>query len=633
MTGVAALAIFAAFTSCSKGEELYNPEVVEQNEIAQVYNSYNQAFILTFGQPAANHDWGFNTARTRGTRSENKKLNEWGDPLKNDGNPWDVPPALTERQKLRVRLYFQYNPNLTYIDPKFKDFFVQQVYKGNPTTKGPNSDEKYYRVNGDEFIGSDEMDHLVCGKDAHINDFNKGEWNLGTPLPVLNTGGDANLYKSDVAVEGVSHLDQITLMENSSTEFIGYGASTVEGEKRRDCCANAGAKAIDDWVASPEAQDLGISDFGDPVYDEKWNRSFVGLDYEAMKKADALSTESVNALDFKEDGIEFVLYKGEFININSFTNFVLKDKDNNEVKYLIDNVANEAVGERMKVDGVVNGQPAKVLVTKSTFNKKDYKSNLEATYNTTIDGNNEIRYLDLDMVINDYILKGCNPTKSDKNMVKNIGGRDYVFSDWIVTLTEANRVNIPTPPSDWDMRIMAEDLNAKAEDGDIENSDWDFNDVVIDVKFLGNDQVKICVVAAGGTLPLRINGEDELEVHKLYGKATNIMINTCRTEALQKKYPNHYNTSTYPEFTRTISGVDADNGRSIKLEVQKKLKSGELKWFEMEAKRGQPAAKFAVKTGVDYCNEREKISSKYSLFGDWVENAGDLIWWTPKATN
>ena len=70
MSGVAALAFAAAFTSCSKSTDLYdgpkteepkptnpttNPEVVE----AEIQAAYEAAFINTFGKPAADQDWGF----------------------------------------------------------------------------------------------------------------------------------------------------------------------------------------------------------------------------------------------------------------------------------------------------------------------------------------------------------------------------------------------------------------------------------------------------------------------------------------------------------------------------------------------------------------------------------------------
>ena len=66
MTGVAALAICAAFTSCSKGEELYDQGAIDQMATESIIKTYNETFIKVFGQPSANQDWGFGSAGTRG---------------------------------------------------------------------------------------------------------------------------------------------------------------------------------------------------------------------------------------------------------------------------------------------------------------------------------------------------------------------------------------------------------------------------------------------------------------------------------------------------------------------------------------------------------------------------------------
>ena len=51
MTGMAAIAFCAAFTSCSKDENLYDPKAIEEMEIAQIYENYNQAFIARSVSP------------------------------------------------------------------------------------------------------------------------------------------------------------------------------------------------------------------------------------------------------------------------------------------------------------------------------------------------------------------------------------------------------------------------------------------------------------------------------------------------------------------------------------------------------------------------------------------------------
>ncbi len=144
MTGVAAIALCAAFTSCSKGgEDLYNPNAEQE----QLQLSYEQAFVQVFGQPSSAQDWGFGTA-TRGlTRGENANANLWY-------QTYNVPANVTENEKKLVKDYFTDNlfenkRRINNID--FKDFFIYQVYKG---------EEHYTANNNGDVLGSDKMNHL-----------------------------------------------------------------------------------------------------------------------------------------------------------------------------------------------------------------------------------------------------------------------------------------------------------------------------------------------------------------------------------------------------------------------------------------------------------------------------------------
>ena len=65
MTGIAALAMCAGFTSCSHDLEAPSQEEINEVNAQKITNSYNQAFIATFGHPAANQDWGFSSSSTR----------------------------------------------------------------------------------------------------------------------------------------------------------------------------------------------------------------------------------------------------------------------------------------------------------------------------------------------------------------------------------------------------------------------------------------------------------------------------------------------------------------------------------------------------------------------------------------
>ncbi len=75
MTGVAALAICAAFTSCSKSDELYDQGVINKQNEMTVNEQYAAAFEKAFGKVGANVDWGFSSKSK--TRSVNVNGNEW----------------------------------------------------------------------------------------------------------------------------------------------------------------------------------------------------------------------------------------------------------------------------------------------------------------------------------------------------------------------------------------------------------------------------------------------------------------------------------------------------------------------------------------------------------------------------
>ena len=184
----------------------------------------------------------------------------------------------------------------------------------------------------------------------------------------------------------------------------------------------------------------------------------------------------------------------------------------------------------------------------------------------------------------DFSAEGQNPNEQVQ--------RDLIYNDWIVKIVPGYGSN---PPSN-KLRIMAEDLSAS------EGTDFDFNDVVIDVD-IEDGNAYCSLLAAGGTLPLRIAGSDNLEVHSLFGVPVTEMVNTKA---------GHHND--YAPVPFVLNGItDAQN---IKLEVNK---NGQ--WLEMTARQGQPAAKIAVPQSVGWCNERQGIN-----FGGWVQDV-NYIWW------
>ena len=163
----------------------------------------------------------------------------------------------------------------------------------------------------------------------------------------------------------------------------------------------------------------------------------------------------------------------------------------------------------------------------------------------------------------------------------------------------------PEPTEEYDLRIIAEDLSATGD------TDFDFNDVVFDVKFDATN-AKIKILAAGGTLPLRIDGK--YEVHEALGAGENEMVNTNANGGV-KKDP--------AEIELGYGVADPSDAKKIKVEVFKNNA-----WQTLEAEQGEPAAKMAVSTDFQWLDERASIKDAYPGFIDWVQGQSrENRWW------
>ena len=236
---------------------------------------------------------------------------------------------------------------------------------------------------------------------------------------------------------------------------------------------------------------------------------------------------------------------------------------------------------------------------------------------------------------------GYHPISTDlKKWVKWQAACDGYYSDWIVTLTEAKRIDDGDDDDDDDddndgddddddddndgddddddddndnfvCRIIAEDLTVG------ENSDFDFNDVVFDVI---NGGTTLRLRAAGGELPLYVAGQ---EVHaafatKYSGITQTTLINTGRNGAVY--YENYYvdipSGGAYSSraLAESIPIVVHKNGQEITLKAEK----------------AKVASKIAVGPDFKWCAEREDIDGKFrtkdytKLFQQYViGNLGD----------
>lgn len=258
MTGLAALAMTAAMTSCSHDDDLYQPATNQE--------AFKTQFVAQFGNIDPNQNWGF-TAETPitvvETRAHNVNRNEWGTGNGNGGHiavPKNLnDPTVNANEQTLVFNYFnqkregavnQYNVNWT-------DYFITEVWKGETVYKDGF---------GNDVKGSDKMNHLQVKKAEgnllppdnacweHANDFNNGDhsssWNTiqghtfmqssGTLDFAYHNSTDSKYHNEYIIIPG-SEIDPSL----SDYYYIGFDfcASHPEGQE-----ANKNMDVERDWV-------------------------------------------------------------------------------------------------------------------------------------------------------------------------------------------------------------------------------------------------------------------------------------------------------------------------------------------------------------------------------------------------
>ena len=617
MTGIAAVTLCAAFTSCSHDMTPASQEEINAVQAKKVVDTYNAAFVAKFGQPASNQDWGFGSGASARTRANaganyattheykdangnvvagaNMNHNEWADPTKEKGG-WEVVPALTPEQKAVVTAYFQCHPNLGYEDPQLRHFFVQQVYKGGSAQAGASS-ESITAANGSVY-NSGNMNLLTVGQaNSHINDFNAG------------TCSESDVLDNGQSVGGTTHKDQITLMVNvDDTSCFGYhetGSSTHHNNK----AGLVGWAIIHEWAQTNyPGYVAGFAGW----LDDGYNRSYMGFDLALKEGAEAYDKNADGTVNYSSysqapespiyawDGSKIIqiadrgsnwqpVYRTGYENIfgcgwlTTNENFyVAADKVTLDQSYQVN-------GGPSNLNGIKNA----VILKEFTVNGTKYQS--------------VINLPKIQQLVNDGYLPVMN--KSLQDWVK-VGKSDGYFTDWIVTLTEAKRKDVEDPNN---VRIIAEDLTPST-------TDWDFNDVVFDVEFNeAGTSAQVTLLKAGGTLELKVAGH---EVHAAFGYPDPDPT-TGRYKMINTGAKADVNGATAQPFT--VSCNKNNRGNDIVIEVNKGTKENPI-WITLEAKQGQPAAKLAVKTTFQIPDERVNIETYYPNFLKYVKDPS-VIWW------
>ena len=669
MMGAAMLAISSAFVSCSKDKDLYDP-TTKQNQLIE---NYNQAFIQTFGEPAANQTWGFGAPATRTTRS--RTFNYYEFPGDADASKFlaDVPAGVEP-------LVSGIGKTNHYLDPS---------YTGDVNIWGIGSEENgwvaeggilYVKGNCDFsardffFAGHSEL-YLVEGATLTLKDGDKGAGGLQGGCNIYIAQNAKLLCNGELKLNNGMHvfnhgtIEAPTLSVNSDSWLVNGGTVTVVGkisvENGESVMENNGtitAAELNTAGSGKFENNYNVTISGNTVVNSNNNTWVNNGQYhtgyffyhaasdEVINNCNLTVDEdfNINLGDNPGDG-NFKMGAGSGVvtkNFNgggNFTNAVYNWINYNGGPFYIYmdsnslfDVTETATMNATKADYGVYGIGDGYAVFQA---KNIVAGKAEQGYEVTYGGK-------IAVVCESHFEQGWS------GQYPYIDFKEGANEDCIYTNGSLPTITIPQNgncnagftgragevlPS---LHVMAEDLTAA------EKTDFDFNDVVIDVFYVDQNTVNITLLAAGGTLPLRIAEKDAWEVHKLFDVDVKCMVNTgtkyhvAHAPYSQTTKPYVYLTLTGKTWSKDQETFEVQVRDQIKLEVQKEDvvdEFGNPIWTELKAEVGHPACKVATPVEITvegwYPEELRWAWEKQYVgdgFAQWVINPNYIDWYVTK---
>ena len=659
MTGIAALAMCAGFTSCSHDLSLPTQQDINELVAQKVTDNYNRAFIDKFGQPAENQDWGFGSVSNARaiTRAIQPSFNF---PSDADASKFlaDVPAGV---EKLSQNVGRANN-------------WIDETWTGELNIWGAGTAENgwvaeggtlYVKGNCDfsnrkfYFAGNSEL-YLVKGATLTLG-VNDGSGNLQTNTKIYIAEGAKLIAKGELKLNNglqiFNHgtIEAPTLSTNNNSVLYNVGTVKVTNKISVE---NTLSVVVNDGTIT--ATDLNTAGSGK---------------FENNNSVTISGTTLVNSND------NTWVNNGQYRTGNFIYN-AASDEVINNCRLTVDEDFNMNLGDNPG-NGNFKMDAGAGVVTKYFNGGGNWAKNYSTGW-SSFNGGPFYIYMGAGSVFKVTETATMNATKANygiygpesgnyavftaKNIVAGAanqgyevtyGGNLYVYASnghfangWsgqypyidfkgnakiYASGFESGKPAVKiketscnpgfegdnTPDPDFDIRILGEDLTP----GD---TDWDFNDVVFGVKFNSAGNGATCtLIAAGGTLPLYIatsgnakpygeegyNASDWVEVHDLFGVDTKVMVNTGGISTTVNKTP-----------TFDVTNINSANtGKDIRIFVEK-TSEGNRVWVELLANQGEPAAKLAVTKNFKVCTERQNINTVYTRFSDWVGNT-DIQWY------
>lgn len=511
---------------------------------------FTNAFIEAFGEPAENHEWGFDLPWLKNESSITRGSIDWDESSQHQINK-------VENEYLMEVYHYGMVPNITAHEnwEVFEWFSTHKVEWENTTrvvadgTKG----EKLYAP-GIVYVVNEAFE--LYGKTYNIGDEISADmytWNLDASqrtkvspadgyVEVTSTGTYSDAYiKKDgklQKVTGTVTYDQNTkkavvlVRFNETTKESTRNVNSTVAKKMGELSANNSLKQYTDlyWLDSPSvgvtmnfthawiqnvACDPLVRATGDPAV----TPVRMSDDVELNLGGTAVTNNAMNQLVFHKSSSSSTYPDADTNDFNNGDNGW--GYGNQSQVSLKDDARGFYSKDRFGNDIYKTG----VLICGADFNNASVKVSQDegARHDKWI-----IVYLKGDDYEGWYLgfdLEGGGTAGANEQIPAN-----GYCNDWIVKLSAIGGPGYEP----WDARIMCEDLGGEDNTvdlgGSFMTSDIDYNDIVIDiVKETGRSDVEITLQAAGGTLPLILSykksGDVEVplfETHELFSNSNKL---------------------------------------------------------------------------------------------------------------
>ena len=656
MTGVAALAFAATFTSCSKAGDLYDEGRVEKEKEQAIVNSYEKAFEAAFGKVGANVDWGF-SSKSSSTRAFTRAVGTYKD-YKGDIRPVNVtfPEDTKDASKFLAKVPGEIQKIPADGNVNGGSWFIDNTTAAVNmyTTLGAiyvNGDvdftSKNFEINeGSEiYIPSGSRFKLDANSSNHL----KATIYIASGA-TLETSGD---LKIDNTGKVYNHGTIIcSRFEVNNTAFLyNVGTLTSSGEVY---IANSTSRIVNDGTINSATTNIEGS--GALQNNAEWNvtgNTIVSCTNGGWVNNGHWTTRNYGYTAGSENVINncFLEVTNDFdMNISSSnteasfkidTGGGVKTKNFNGGKVITD--ANSVSGPYK----IVMGQESVFKVTETAtleggnpgwgffgpaegkyavFQAKNVVRNesLKNTQGAVTYGGN------LYVSAETHFAQGHDGSDSDGHYFINERGNFSVNTNIYAAGFKPGKPSITIPETpcspgfigvDPLYRVIAEDLTAD------QAGDFDFNDVVFDVVKYENGKTTLRLQACGGTLPLKIGSDEEgnggVEVHSLYGDNT-----PDATTSKYKMWNTGQNSHAPVDFEIDNKYTTPEELLGLNIVVFK-----ENKWMLLTAQKGVAACKILVDDRFPIVPERHSIADENGNFTTYVQGnwkGEDGFWWIQK---